>query len=97
MKLPFTQRVAWIETWNQYFAVKTSGYFPVQMEDMQANLEFNYIEDQPIRIGDVEITWEHMFHPGSTVGYKMAVDGRELVFIPDNEFLKGYMGRCYVS
>ena len=68
------------------------AYFPVQMEDMQANLEFNYIEDQPIRIGDVEITWEHMFHPGSTVGYKMAVDGRQLVFIPDNEFLKGYMG-----
>ena len=69
------------------------AYFPVQMEDMQARLEFNYIEDQPIRIGDIEISWEHTFHPGFTVGYKMTVDGRQLVFIPDNEFLKGYMGK----
>ncbi len=68
------------------------AYFPVQMEDMQAHLEFNYIEDAPVRIGDVEISWESTFHPGATVGYKMTVEDHQLVYIPDNEFLKGYMG-----
>ncbi len=68
------------------------AYFPVQMEDMQAHLEFNYIKDEPVRIGDVEISWETTFHPGATVGYKMTVGDRQLVYMPDNEFLKGYMG-----
>ena len=68
------------------------AYFPVQMEDMQAKLVFNYLENSPIRIGDVEINWEYTFHPGATVAYKITHAGQNLVYSPDNEFLKGYLG-----
>jgi len=68
------------------------AYFPVQMEDMQARFEFNYLNEEPVQIGDMTINWEYAFHTGSTVGYKVEVGGRRLVYMPDNEFLKGYLG-----
>ncbi len=68
------------------------AYFHVQMEDMQAHFEFNYLGEESVQIGDVQIDWEYTFHPGSTVGYKIEVGGRRLAYLPDNEFLKGYLG-----
>jgi phosphoribosyl 1,2-cyclic phosphodiesterase len=68
------------------------AYFPVQMEDMRANLEFKYLNDEPIQIGDVTVSWEYTLHPSPTVGYKVQIKEKKLAFVPDNEFLKGYMG-----
>ena len=70
------------------------AYFPVQMEDMQASFVFNYLNrgESPVRIGEIEINWEYSFHPGATVAYKISYADQELVYCPDNEFLKGYMG-----
>ena len=67
-------------------------YFPVQMQDMRARLEFKDLSDEPVRIGPIEVTWAFMQHPGATVGYKVDVHGKTISFIPDNEFLKGYTG-----
>ena len=68
------------------------AYFPVQMEDMQARFEFRTLGDEPIRIGDLEISWHYSTHPGPTVAYKINSAGKTLTWVPDNEFLKGYVG-----
>jgi CheY-like chemotaxis protein len=68
-------------------------YFPVQMEDMNAHLKFKSISPQPIQIGNYTITWEFTHHPGATVGYKIDIDEKKVGWIPDNEFLKGYLGK----
>jgi CheY-like chemotaxis protein len=67
------------------------AYFPVQLEDMRANLEFKYLGEEPVQIGDMTISWEYTLHPSPTVGYKVQIKDRKLAFIPDNEFLKGYL------
>lgn len=67
-------------------------YFPVSMEDMSARLEFLELPDDHVDIGRARVTWQVVHHPGTTVGYKLDLDGRKLVWIPDNEFLKGHLG-----
>ena len=68
------------------------AYFPVQMEDMQARFEFKTLGAAPVEIGDVRVDWEHTLHPGATAGYKVDIAGKTLAYVPDNEFLKGYLG-----
>ncbi len=67
-------------------------YFPIQMENMDAALEFVYLGETPIRIGDVEITWELVQHPGATLCYKLELPGAKIAWVPDNEIFQGYMG-----
>ena len=67
------------------------AYFPVQLEDMQANLDFRDLGEEPIEIGGVKVSWEYTLHPSASVGYKAEIGGRSLVYAPDNEFLKGYL------
>ena len=68
------------------------AYFPVQMEDMQATLNFHHFGSEPIQIGDMTVSWEYTVHPSATVGYKIQIGEKTIAFIPDNEFLKGYLG-----
>ncbi|MBT3345412.1 MAG: response regulator [Gemmatimonadetes bacterium] len=68
------------------------AYFPVQIEDMQAELRFDDLGEESLKIGDVTVSWTYAVHPGAAVGYKIEVGGRRLAFLPDNEFLKGYRG-----
>ena len=69
-----------------------SAYFPVQMEDMRANLEFIQLRDTPIEIGGIKISWEYTIHPSPTVGYRADIGRHSLAFVPDNEFMRGYQG-----
>jgi len=68
------------------------AYFPVQMEDMQAQFHFHHFDTDPIQIGDMTVSWEYTVHPSATVAYKIEFGGKALAFVPDNEFLKGYLG-----
>lgn len=67
-------------------------YFPVQLEDMNAKLDFQHLADNPVVIGDFEVFWEFTHHPGPTLGYKIRVGGKTIAYLSDNEFLKGYLG-----
>ncbi len=67
-------------------------YFPIQMENMDAALEFVYLGEEPVRVGEVEVSWEFTQHPGPTLGYKLALPGKTLAWVPDNEVFQGYMG-----
>ncbi len=67
-------------------------YFPVQMEDMLADIEFRNLPADPIVVGPARISWESAMHPGATVGYKIEIGGKKIAWVPDNEFLLGYTG-----
>ncbi len=67
-------------------------YFPVQMEDMEADIEFRNLPADPVVIGPARISWESATHPGATVGYKIEIGGTKIAWVPDNEFLLGYTG-----
>ncbi len=66
-------------------------YFPVQMEDMRAHLDFHHLHEEPITLDGVKISWIRVDHPGHSLGYKIEVEGKSIVWIPDNEFLNGHL------
>jgi CheY-like chemotaxis protein len=67
-------------------------YFPIQLENMKAALNFVQLGPEPVELPGMRITWEFANHPGATVGYKVDVDGTKIAWVPDNEFLEGYTG-----
>ena len=67
-------------------------YFPIQMENMDAELQFVYLDETPIRIGEIVVSWEFTQHPGPTLGYKVELPDTKIAFVPDNEIFQGYMG-----
>ncbi|MFT4552328.1 MAG: CheY-like chemotaxis protein/ribonuclease BN (tRNA processing enzyme) [Chlamydiales bacterium] len=71
-----------------------SDYFPVQLDQMYAKIHFHDIQG-PVTIGDCEVHWEYVNHPGATVAYKLITNGKSIVWMPDNEFLEGYTGSPY--
>ncbi|MBI4626142.1 MAG: MBL fold metallo-hydrolase [Verrucomicrobia bacterium] len=69
-----------------------SDYFPVQFEDMKANIEFHVLEEPALRLGGFEISWEFTHHPAATYAYKIKFGRRSMAYVSDNEFLHGYLG-----
>lgn len=69
-----------------------ADYFPVEMHDMAAGLNFFALGDNPVRFGEIAVYWELMNHPGATVGFRVEAAGQRVGYITDNEFLKGYLG-----
>ena len=67
-------------------------YFPVQMEAMCSDLRFQHLVEEPMFIESACISWAFTQHPGATVGYKIEIGGKKIAWVPDNEFLQGYMG-----
>jgi len=69
------------------------SYFPVRLDDIQANLVFKDIhESVPFQIGHIEIDTRYSFHPGATVCFKFKIDKLKFGYTTDNEFLMGYHG-----
>jgi phosphoribosyl 1,2-cyclic phosphodiesterase len=67
-------------------------YFPIQREDLRAKVNFVFLDDKPVQIGDVKITREFTHHPGATVAFKIEHEGKSVAYVPDNEFIQGYVG-----
>jgi CheY-like chemotaxis protein len=67
-------------------------YFPIQLEDMRAKLEFKKLSENPAVIGGMRVHWEFMQHPGATLGFKVETAGSSFCYITDDEFLQGYLG-----
>ena len=67
-------------------------YFPIQREDLRAKVNFVYLDDNPVQVGEARITREFTHHPGATVAFKIEYGGRSVAYVPDNEFLQGYLG-----
>lgn len=67
-------------------------YFPVQLSDMRARLEFRHLDENPVSVGDMRVHWEFTQHPGATLAFKIETGGRRVTYLTDNEFLMGYRG-----
>jgi phosphoribosyl 1,2-cyclic phosphodiesterase/CheY-like chemotaxis protein len=67
-------------------------YFPIQLEDFMAKIEFQILQDRSVRIGDMKVSWEFTNHPGAAVGYRVDLHGRSIAYVSDNEFARGYLG-----
>jgi len=67
-------------------------YFPVEFEDMEADIQFRTLEGNQLGLGDLQIRWELTQHPAATVGFRFESGGRSLAYVTDNEFLYGYVG-----
>ena len=68
-------------------------YFPVRLDDIQANLVFKDIhEGEPFNIGDIEVNTHYANHPGATVCFKFRINKTRFGYATDNEFLMGYHG-----
>lgn len=68
-------------------------YFPIEREDLLGKVNFRVLTDEPIFIGDIKVTRAFTNHPGATVAFKIEHQGKKIAYVPDNEFLQGYMGQ----
>ena len=60
-------------------------YFPVTMDAMQAELRFLYLQGESMRVGDAEIRWKRMNHPGGSFAYKITENGKSVIYATDSE------------
>jgi phosphoribosyl 1,2-cyclic phosphodiesterase len=62
-----------------------SPYFPIELEDIHAEIEFIGMGNKNYEVGSVTITTIPIKHPNEGVGYKLEEDGKSFVFLTDNE------------
>jgi len=92
---------AFLPEWNiQFFGPGKSGkdikesvssqmqapYFPVSTETWLANV--NYItpsERHELNYGPINITYTSVHHPGTTYGYRIRVNDKNILYVSDNE------------
>ena len=67
-------------------------YFPVNMDDLRADIEFHKKVPNPLVIGDVSIGTLNLNHPGNGFAYLFSSDGKRAAFITDNELGLQYEG-----
>ena len=61
-----------------------SDYFPVLLTDMKARLEFCEL-DSVVNLGEVQVSYVFLNHPGLAVGFRISYAGRSLVYLSDHE------------
>lgn len=62
-----------------------SDYFPVALGDMTSTLHMHEFRGKQFQIGEATITPAYLNHPGMTLGYRVACDGKTIVYATDNE------------
>ncbi len=60
-------------------------YFPVQLNELKAKINFRPLREGKTQIFDAELTSIYVNHPSFALGYRLDVGGRSLVYISDNE------------
>ena len=60
-------------------------FFPVNFDDLQADISFHETCLDPFSIASVTVTPIPLSHPNQGFGYKFTEDGRSFVFLTDNE------------
>jgi phosphoribosyl 1,2-cyclic phosphodiesterase len=63
----------------------TAPYFPIEFEDIKADISFVRMGHKNHSIGSVNITTVPISHPNQGVGYRLEEDGKSFVFLTDNE------------
>ena len=60
-------------------------YFPVETETWLATVRYHTPHHEPVHVGPATITSFVLHHPGLTFGYRIEVNGKIILFCPDNE------------
>ena len=60
-------------------------YFPLAIEDMQASVEFQTIQEETFDVEGVEVKTKFLNHPGYALGYRFNFQDKSIVYISDNE------------
>lgn len=63
----------------------TPPYFPVDLDDYQAEISYRDVCSDSFTIGSIEITPILLSHPNQGYGYKLVEDGKSFIFLTDNE------------
>lgn len=61
-----------------------NDYFPIPLTEMKANLEFRELEAE-VNLGEIQVTYMFLNHPGLAIGFRISYAGRTLVYISDHE------------
>lgn len=62
-----------------------SSYFPVDLGDMFAQLQFVELEGPPLEIGEAKVSHVYLNHPGLAIGFRVDWRGKSVVYITDHE------------
>jgi phosphoribosyl 1,2-cyclic phosphodiesterase len=60
-------------------------YFPVETETWLASIRYHTPHYEPVVIGPARISAFVLHHPGLTYGYRIEVNGKVILYCPDNE------------
>jgi phosphoribosyl 1,2-cyclic phosphodiesterase len=63
----------------------STPHFPVELEDIQAEINFFGIGKRSFRIGSISISSIALNHPNQGAGYRFEENGKSFVFLTDNE------------
>jgi phosphoribosyl 1,2-cyclic phosphodiesterase len=61
-----------------------NDYFPVLLNEMKANLKFCEL-DRAVDLGETQVSYIFLNHPGLAVGFRISYGGRSLVYLSDHE------------
>ena len=67
-------------------------YFPIDLNDIHANIDFFDMEGNHLTIGSVDITAIPLNHTNQGAGYKFEEDGKSFIFLTDNELFHQHPG-----
>ena len=60
-------------------------YFPVETETWLATVRYHTPPHDPVQVGPATVSSFVLHHPGLTFGYRIEVNGKVILFCPDNE------------
>ena len=60
-------------------------YFPIQLNELKANIHFRSIREEEFSIFDAHVRTLYVNHPGFTVAYRIDYKGKSIVYVSDNE------------
>ncbi len=60
-------------------------YFPIELDDMGAELNFRNLSEDTYTINDIRFETLYVNHPGNALGYKFYLKDTSVVYISDNE------------
>jgi len=68
-------------------------YFPVALGDLAASIRVTELRGEQFAIGPFQISSTYLNHPGVTLGFRIEVAGKVLVYAPDNEPYRHLLSR----
>jgi phosphoribosyl 1,2-cyclic phosphodiesterase len=60
-------------------------YFPITLNDMQADLQYHELLEQTFTVGSATITTHYLNHTSICMGYRIEADGQSVCYVSDHE------------